>query len=416
MFIALHAGAGFFTEPAEKYCSEALKRAIAIQQQKRRRANESDNGTGISSGTATASAVGGDDDDGPLVDAVMFLERCAALNCGLGSNLTVAGTVECEAAYMSSRRMAYGAVAVVTNCVHPIRAAKALADPYTNNNSSCCSTALNNASETGLIQPMVLAGPGADKLCASLGIGVVPCNEQLRSDDAVKHFQRAKKLVASTASATSPNCLNLTDNNSRLDTVGGVAIDPNGVCEACVSSGGILLKREGRLGHSAQFGAAIWAEQCAAAAASGDSDGNNDSNSNISVAVSVSGCGEALTRTHFAEALAQQILTMDVDDDLAFVQHINHFLELNFVRSRRLCVFPPERRLLGGLVAIQQQQQRSQNGDAQNIRCRRILLAFHNSAHFPFAFVGPDQKFRRFMSRGGKDGQFSCTLFPVSDD
>uniref|UniRef100_A0A914H3I3 Threonine aspartase n=1 Tax=Globodera rostochiensis TaxID=31243 RepID=A0A914H3I3_GLORO len=391
MFIALHAGAGFFTEPAENDCSEALKRAIAIQR-RRRRANESDNGTGISSGTATASAVGGDDDDdnGPLVDAVMFLERCATLNCGFGSNLTVAGTVECEAAYMNSRRMAYGAVAVVGHQLNS-----------NNNNSSCCSTALNNASsETGLIRPMVLAGPGADKLCASLGIGIVPCNGQLRSDDAVKAFQRAKKLVASTTSAAPSNCLNLTDNNSRrLDTVGGVAIDPNGVCEACVSSGGILLKREGRLGHSAQFGAAIWAEQCvtATASAAGDSDGDDDDDTNaftnsISVAVSVSGCGEALTRTHFAEALAQQILTMDVDDDLAFVQHINRFLELNFVRSRRLCAFPPERRLLGGLVAIQQQQQRrSQNG-------------------------GGAQNIRRFMSRGGKDGHFSCTLFPVSND
>jgi len=63
----------------------------------------------------------------------------------------------------------------------------------------------------------------------------------------------------------------------------------NGYCEAGVSSGGILLKKEGRLGHSTQFGAAIWAEK----------------REKASIAISLSGCGETLIRTHMAEIIAK---------------------------------------------------------------------------------------------------------------
>ena len=66
-----------------------------------------------------------------------------------------------------------------------------------------------------------------------------------------------------------------------------------GAAEACVSSGGIMLKKEGRLGHSSHFGAAIWAEKTA----------------KCSIAVSLSGCGEALIRTRFAERLAEHMLS-----------------------------------------------------------------------------------------------------------
>lgn len=51
-----------------------------------------------------------------------------------------------------------------------------------------------------------------------------------------------------------------------------------------------MLKKDGRVGHSAHFGAAIWAEQ----------------RENISIAISLSGCGEAIIRTQLAEKLAQQ--------------------------------------------------------------------------------------------------------------
>lgn len=44
------------------------------------------------------------------------------------------------------------------------------------------------------------------------------------------------------------------------------------------------------MGHTAQFGSALWAEK----------------RGNKSIAIALSGCGEALTRTHLAENLAAE--------------------------------------------------------------------------------------------------------------
>lgn len=72
------------------------------------------------------------------------MENNPLLNCGLGSNLTIDGRVECEAAYMSSKNLAFGAVAAVGNCKNPILAAKKLSDTY------------NIDSPWTLVPPMIL--------------------------------------------------------------------------------------------------------------------------------------------------------------------------------------------------------------------------------------------------------------------
>uniref|UniRef100_A0A915MHK0 Asparaginase n=1 Tax=Meloidogyne javanica TaxID=6303 RepID=A0A915MHK0_MELJA len=241
--IAVHGGAGLFREGIEQFCATALK----------------DDGLGKAGNNLTSSdeiEVGN-----RLVKAIMKLEKCSKFNCGYGSNLTEAGTVECEAAFMCSENLAFGGVASVTNCVHPIYAAHKLSMSHK-----------SNSEENGLIKPIVLVGKGANQYCEAFNVGIV-LNENLRTERAKRDRNLAMKRVFNN------------DNISRLDTTGGVFIDSfeqeNGYCEAGVSSGGILLKKEGRLGHSTQFRAAIWAEK----------------RENVSIAISLSGCGETLIRT-----------------------------------------------------------------------------------------------------------------------
>ena len=78
------------------------------------------------------------------------------------------------------------------------------------------------------------------------------------------------------------------DEIERLDTVGAVAIDKYGCVAAGVSSGGILLKCPGRIGHASMYGCGCWAQD--------------------NVAVSSSGMGEYLVKTFFAKECANSLI------------------------------------------------------------------------------------------------------------
>lgn len=127
------------------------------------------------------------------------MEKNPLFNCGIGSNLTIEGKVECEAAFMTSNNLAFGAVAAVGNCINPIFAAKNLANTYTLN------------SNWELVPPMILAGKGAENYCQNLNVGIVT-NKELKSQKAYDAFFRASQII---------------DDNylDRLDTVGGCQID-----------------------------------------------------------------------------------------------------------------------------------------------------------------------------------------------
>uniref|UniRef100_A0A914LJC6 Uncharacterized protein n=1 Tax=Meloidogyne incognita TaxID=6306 RepID=A0A914LJC6_MELIC len=331
---AVHGGAGLFKEGIEQFCATALK----------------DGGLGEACDEIPIN--------NRLVNAIMKLEECSKFNCGYGSNLTEAGTVEIEGSFMCSDNLAFGGVASVTNCAHPIYAAHKLSMSHK-----------SNSEENGLIKPIVLVGKGANQYCEALNVGIV-LNENLRTERAKRDRNLAMKRVFNNG------------NVSRLDTTGGVFIDENGYCEAGVSSGGILLKKEGRLGHSTQFGAAIWAEK----------------REKASIAISLSGCGETLIRTHMAEIIAKFFFSNDLDD-LFLPEKIKNFLEgESFLKSERLQTFPVSYLLLGGIAAVQSNK-------------ISTLYAFHNSAHFPIAFKGLDQKIKKFNSKNEKVGNFVCNSF-----
>uniref|UniRef100_A0A914D1N6 Threonine aspartase n=1 Tax=Acrobeloides nanus TaxID=290746 RepID=A0A914D1N6_9BILA len=318
--IAVHAGAGYHEDDIEKLCASALRES-------------------------------GFD----IVRAVMILESDARTNCGLGSNLTISGRVECEAAYMISQNLSFGAVAAVSNTENPVFAAKKIVEEQ-----------IEKGSASSLVQPMVLAGYGADRFVENLGLQIC-ANEELVTDLASKDYEKALRNLAEMA-------------KMRMDTVGAVSIEPSGLSKSCVSSGGILLKRDGRLGHSPQFGSAIWSEQ----------------RGTKSISISVSGCGEALTRVHFAQNLAEKILDWDDSNSLLMVL-VRDFFEKHFRNSRLLEGFSSDRILAGGIVLFK-------DGSINE------LVVFHNTQHFAFA-CSNGKSIRRYKSSLPAGSALVCNSF-----
>lgn len=61
-----------------------------------------------------------------VVEAVMVLENSPLTNAGFGSNLTIDGTVECDASVMDGSNLQFGAVGAVSGIKNPILLAKRL--------------------------------------------------------------------------------------------------------------------------------------------------------------------------------------------------------------------------------------------------------------------------------------------------
>uniref|UniRef100_A0A914PS57 Uncharacterized protein n=1 Tax=Panagrolaimus davidi TaxID=227884 RepID=A0A914PS57_9BILA len=293
------------------------------------------------------------------VQCVVHLENDPLVNCGFGSSLTVNGRVECEAGYMCSEKHAFGAVGAVSNTRHPVLAAKYLATKYL------------SESMFALIPPQVVVGTGADLLVSELNLPSVG-NSELKSALAIKGFENAKKAMEELNPAD-------TQMEEKMDTVGSVYVSENGRAEACVSSGGIVLKHDGRLGHSTMFGSAIWAEE-------------RDSRS---ISISVSGCGEVLTRLHFAEALANFVFLSSDNDMLPCI--VSKFFREAFISSPIISHFPMERRIVGGLIILRQ-------GRMQE------LVAFHNSSKFSFAFWN-GKSVKHYCSELEHGAPFICNSF-----
>ncbi|KAI1716364.1 non-SMC mitotic condensation complex subunit 1 domain-containing protein [Ditylenchus destructor] len=301
MYICLHGGAGVHQEPSEKNLAKMLKH-----------------------------------NSGSLVDAVMTIENDPLFNCGLGSNLNIAGKVECEAAYMNSKHMAFGGVACVSNCQNPVFVAKRLAEGY-----------MSDPREWRLVPPM----NRHNEILQRLKI----CWNNARAHPWIpQEAFRYRGTAAVRCSIYS------------LEQVLMVIRDPS--FKACSTSGGLILKAEGRVGHSVQFGSAIWAEQ----------------RGNKAISVSLSGCGEALTRTSLAENLANIFFTHDEQDETLLLQTINEYFHTNFLNSSRLQSFPAARKLFGGIIMVKSDS------------FYQLIIA-HNTPDFVFAFSDGNKTMLKFV-------------------
>ncbi|KII92793.1 hypothetical protein PLICRDRAFT_37586 [Plicaturopsis crispa FD-325 SS-3] len=254
-YVAVHGGAGAHSRSSDRDVKLAMKRACSSALQ----------------ASATASAI-------DLVqEAICVLEDDECLNAGYGSNLTLDGTVECDAAIMDGLNGHFGSVGAVPGVRNPVKLARAVLDHS------------RIPGVLGRIPPLTLVASGARDFGAARNVPMVP-PATLASPRPHAEWVRWKERY--------DDALHTDDHahvdglNSLQDTVGAVSWDATGGMAAGVSSGGLLLKYPGRVGEAAVFGAGCWAQQ----------DGQERG-----MACSVSGAGEHIVRCGLARAIGDSL-------------------------------------------------------------------------------------------------------------
>lgn len=287
-FIAVHVGAGQHSISLKEKYQKLCRKACKIGSRSLR------------SGSSALDAV---------VEATIVLEDSPMTNAGFGSNLTLNGTVECDASVMDGTNLQFGAVGAVSGIKNPVLLAKRL----------CEQQSVKFA--YGRIPPSFLVGDGAHMWAREMDMQILP-PEQLISMRAQKVYKHYKRKIED-CSVEVEKCA-----KKRMDTVGAMCVDYNGNIAAACSSGGIILKYPGRVGQAGVWGCGTWACK----------------NTLYSVGTSTSGCGEHLVRTTLARTVAEAISEAPCP-----TTSLHQAMKADFIESRFLCGLEQK---LGGVIAI----------------------------------------------------------------
>ncbi|CAO3678062.1 unnamed protein product [Umbelopsis ramanniana] len=265
-FVAVHVGAGNHARLKESLYKETCNRACRAAMDL------------LLQGGDSMQAVGA---------AIAVLEDSSCTNAGYGSNLTLQGTVECDASIMTEAGN-FGAVGAVSGIKNPILAAKKLLEV---SNEGLLSL--------GRVPPVFMVGPGAFEWAKDHGVEVVQ-KSKLISDNALQtyvgHMHRyyeVNKLDCDQKQHVLPSSVISTDTFLGHDTVGAICVDQDGKIASGVSSGGIALKFPGRVGEAAVFGSGCWTQRL------------NDPD--VAIACSSTGTGEQLLLTMLAHQFATMV-------------------------------------------------------------------------------------------------------------
>ena len=180
-------------------------------------------------------ARGGDALDAVTV-VVTRLEDSPHFNAGKGAVFTADGRNELDASIMSGHDRRAGAVAGLTRVKNPILLARAVMEKSVH---------------------VMMIGAGAETFAREVGIEFVE-PAYFRTEPRWQQYLKAKADAQKQAAVPRSN---------YFGTVGAVALDREGHLAAATSTGGMTLKRYGRVGDAPIIGAGTWAdEQCAVSA------------------------------------------------------------------------------------------------------------------------------------------------------
>ncbi len=151
--------------------------------------------------------------------AINILEDSPLFNAGKGAVLTENGTVELDASIMDGNTLKAGAVAGVNNIKNPIKLARLIMDKSPH---------------------VMMIGKGAEDFGKLFNIEMVDSTYFITKERWEQY-------------------LKIKENLEKHGTVGAVALDKNGNLAAGTSTGGMMMKKFGRVGDSPIIGAGTYA-------------------------------------------------------------------------------------------------------------------------------------------------------------
>jgi len=203
---------------------------------------------------------------------VNYLEDHPNFNAGKGSVLTSDGTVEMDAAIMNGKDLSAGAIAGVKTIKNPISLARLVAEKTPH---------------------VLLIGEGAERFADEMKVERVDSAYFFIHSQNEKWQQLKKKI-----------------SEEKKGTVGAVALDIHGNLAAATSTGGMMMKRPGRVGDVPIIGAGTYAN-------------------NNTCAVSATGWGEKFIKNSVAVSISKLIEYKGVSLNDAVDELINKVLVPN---------------------------------------------------------------------------------------
>ena len=194
-----------------------------------------------------------------VIGAIVVMEDAPIFNAGKGSVFTRDGKNELDASIMDGKTMNAGAVAGVTKVKNPIKLAREVMDNSVH---------------------VMFAREGAEKFAKERGLEIVK-PKYFRTDHRWESYKKALKKEKNEKDAVLPH-------DFKYGTVGAVALDADGNIAAGTSTGGMTLKRYGRVGDAPIIGAGTFAD-------------------NNSCGVSSTGWGEYFIRLTIARDICAQV-------------------------------------------------------------------------------------------------------------
>ncbi|OFX05335.1 MAG: hypothetical protein A3E78_00995 [Alphaproteobacteria bacterium RIFCSPHIGHO2_12_FULL_63_12] len=195
--------------------------------------------------------------------AILIMEDSPLFNAGKGAVFTHDGKNELDVAIMDGRTKAAGAATGLTHVKNPIRLARAIMEKSPH---------------------VMMVGEGAEEFAKTQGLDFVKPS-YFRTETRWRQYKDALKAEKDAAEAKKESGL---PHDFKYGTVGAVALDHEGNLAAGTSTGGMTLKRYGRVGDAPIIGAGTYAD-------------------NNSCAVSATGWGEYFIRLTIARDICAQV-------------------------------------------------------------------------------------------------------------